>query len=54
MLACLDTGSGEIHVDEAVRIKAHGCIDRMLSFVAQNPSAIAKPAQGFVRHIGAA
>jgi quinolinate synthase len=54
VLACLEQGSGEIHVDEATRLKAHGCIDRMLDFVARNPAAIAKPAQGFVPNIGAA
>jgi quinolinate synthase len=54
VLACLEQGSGEIHVDEATRVKAHGCIDRMLDFVARNPNAITKPAQGFVPHIGAA
>jgi quinolinate synthase len=54
VLACLEQGTGEIHVEEAIRAKAHGCIDRMLSFVAQNPAAIAKPAQGFVPNIGAA
>jgi quinolinate synthase len=54
VLACLEQGSGEIHVDEPTRIKAHGCIDRMLDFVARNPSAITKPAQGFVPNVGAA
>ena len=54
VLDCLEQGTGEITVDEAIRAKAHGCIDRMLDFVAQNPAAITKPAQGFVPHIGAA
>ena len=54
VLACLEQGTGEITVDEGIRVKAHGCIDRMLSFVAQNPAAINKPAQGFVPNIGAA
>ena len=54
VLSCLEQGTGEILVDEAIRAKAHGCIDRMLSFVANNPAAIAKPAQGFVPNIGAA
>ena len=54
VLACLEQGTGEIQVDEATRVKAHGCIDRMLDFVARNPNAISKPAQGFVPHIGAA
>ncbi|HEX5313217.1 quinolinate synthase NadA [Aquabacterium sp.] len=54
VLACLEQGTGEITVEEAIRVKAHNCIDRMLSFVAQNPAAITKPAQGFVRNIGAA
>jgi len=54
VLSCLEAGTGEIHVDEPTRLKAHGCIDRMLDFVALNPSAITKPAQGFVPNVGAA
>ena len=54
VLDCLTQGVGEIAVPEDIRIKAHGCIDRMLAFVAQHPAAITKPAQGFVPHIGAA
>jgi len=54
VLDCLEKGVGEITVDEAIRLKAHGCIDRMLAFVAQNPAAIAQPAQGFVPNVGAA
>ena len=54
VLDCLEKGVGEITVDEAIRVKAHGCIDRMLDFVAKNPSAITKPAQGFVPNVGAA
>ena len=54
VLDCLEKGVGEITVDEATRVKAHGCIDRMLDFVAKNPSAITKPAQGFVPNIGSA
>jgi len=49
--ACLSNGSGEIFVDEPIRSQAHGCIDRMLAFVAQNPSAIAKPAQAGSPHV---
>lgn len=54
VLSCLEQGTGEISVDEAIRVKAKGCIDRMLDFVAQNPASITKPAQGFVPNIGAA
>jgi quinolinate synthase len=54
VLACLEQGTGEIQVPEDIRVKAHGCIDRMLDFVARNPAAIAKPAQGFVPNIGSA
>ncbi len=54
VLSCLEHGTGEILVDEAIRVKAHGCIDRMLDFVAHHPAAIAKPAQGFVPNVGAA
>jgi quinolinate synthase len=54
VLACLETGSGEIHVAEPVRSQALGCIDRMLDFVRQNPSSTATPKGGFVRNVGAA
>lgn len=49
---CLEKGSGEIHVEEAIRTKALGCIDRMLDFVKRNPASVHKP--GFVKGIGAA
>lgn len=51
---CLEQGSGEIHVQEPVRSRAAGCIERMLDFVARNPQALAAPQGGFVRNIGAA
>jgi quinolinate synthase len=54
VVSCLQTGSGEIAVPEPTRSQALGCIERMLDFVAGNPAAIAKPAQGFVPGIGAA
>jgi quinolinate synthase len=54
VVACLQTGRGEIQVDEPVRSKALGCIDRMLDFVKKNPASIAKPQAGFVRNVGAA
>ena len=52
VIDCLDTGCGEITVDEPVRSQALGCIDRMLAFVQANPAAVQKP--GFVPNIGAA
>jgi quinolinate synthase len=57
VLDCLERGSGQVDVDEAIRIKAKGCIDRMLDFVAANPAAIVKGPQqapGFAPNIGAA
>jgi quinolinate synthase len=54
VLECLERGHGEITVEEPVRSQALGCIDRMLDFVKRNPSAVAQPRAGFVRHIGAA
>jgi len=54
VLDCLEQGVGEISVEEGIRAKAHGCIDRMLDFVARNPAALSKPAQGLVPNIGAA
>jgi quinolinate synthase len=53
VLACLEHGSGEVSVAEPVRAQALGCIQRMLDFVAANPSAIARPASGFVAGMGA-
>ena len=32
---------GEIRLDEPTRLKALGCIERMLEFVARNPASIA-------------
>ena len=55
ILACLDSGAGEITVPEGVRMKAQSCIERMLSFTAgtaTTPSPTS-PA-GLVPHIGAA
>ncbi len=52
--ACLETGSGEIQLEENIRAKAAGCIERMLDFVTKNPASITTPQQGFVRNTGAA
>ena len=54
LVACLETGGGEIQVPEPIRGQALGCIERMLAFVAANPSAIAQPQRGFVAHLGSA
>jgi quinolinate synthase len=55
LIGCLETGRGEIEVPEPTRAQALGCIDRMLAFVAANPSSIAQPqVGGFVRNIGSA
>lgn len=52
VVACLENGQGEIHVDEPIRTQALGCIDRMLQFVKQNPAVTQKP--GLVPNVGAA
>lgn len=54
VLACLEHGRGEVHVEEPVRRRALGCIERMLDFVAAHPASVATPQRGFVRNIGAA
>jgi quinolinate synthase len=46
VLACLEQGQGEIHVPEPVRVRAAGCIERMLDFVKANPAALATPQRG--------
>jgi quinolinate synthase len=52
VVQALETGSGEIFVDEPVRAKALGCIERMLDFTAKHPGSITKT--GLVKNIGAA
>jgi quinolinate synthase len=56
LVDCLESGSGEVQVDEPVRALALGCIDRMLDFVAARPAGVtaAQPKAGFVANIGAA
>ncbi len=50
LVDCLESGQPEIHVDEGIRVKAQGCINRMLDFVAARKSAAA----GMTPGIGAA
>ncbi|CAM3863996.1 quinolinate synthase NadA [Roseateles saccharophilus] len=50
LVDCLESGSPEIHVDESIRVKAQGCIKRMLDFVAARNSQAA----GMTPGIGAA
>ena len=51
---CLAHGQGEITVAPQTAAQAVRCIDRMLAFVAANPSALAPRVQGLVPGIGAA
>jgi quinolinate synthase len=53
----LDRGQGEITLDEDIRARAQGCIQRMLDFTAAQAGAAAgatPPASGFVPKNGAA
>ena len=52
VVQCLETGHGEVRVDEPVRSQALGCIERMLGFVAQHPASTQH--RGLVAHLGAA
>jgi quinolinate synthase len=54
VLACLEHGSGEITLPEAVRVRALGCIERMLDHVRQHPASLAPTQGGFTRGVGAA
>jgi len=47
---CLETGRGEITLDERVRARALGCIARMLAFVEHGPAGVRGP----VPHLGVA
>ena len=50
LVDCLESGEPQIHVDEDIRVKAQGCINRMLDFVAARKTAAA----GMTPGIGAA
>ena len=54
ILDCLENASGEIFIEENVRVKALGCIERMLDFTQNHPDLLAKAQHGFVKNIGAA
>ena len=54
LLSCLENGAGEITVEEAIRVKAQACIERMLDFTKNNPELLARAQHGFVKNIGAA
>ena len=54
ILNCLENSTGEILVDEGIRVKALGCIERMLDFTKNHPDLLAKAQHGFVKNIGAA
>jgi quinolinate synthase len=40
LAAVLESGRNEVHVDPEIGVKAHGCIDRMLSFAAQRKASV--------------
>ena len=54
VIDCLERGRGEVSVPEATRVRALGCIERMLAFVAANPASVVAPSHGFVPHLGSA
>ena len=54
LVDCLESGQPEIQVDEAIRVKAQGCITRMLDFVAARKTAAAGMTPGLIPGIGAA
>ncbi len=54
ILDCLLNQSGEILIEETIRVQAITCIEKMLSFTASHPKLLAKAQHGFVKNIGAA
>ncbi|MBE0549907.1 MAG: quinolinate synthase NadA [Rubrivivax sp.] len=54
VVACLETGSGEVLVPEPVRSQALRCIERMLDYVKAHPGSLALPKSGFVPNVGVA
>jgi len=53
VLACLTTGSGEIHVDSEVSRRAITSIERMLDFTSQSAKATNQPVAGLIANLGA-
>jgi quinolinate synthase len=54
ILDCLEKQTGEILIEETIRTKALGCIERMLSFTSAHPELLEKAQHGFIKNIGAA
>ncbi len=54
LVDCLERGTGEIFVEEAIRVEAKSCIDRMLDFTAKLKAKQAAAAGAMVPGIGAA
>jgi quinolinate synthase len=54
VIDCLERGSGEIVVPEAVRSRALVPVERMLAFVEANPASLAAAYRGHVPHLGSA
>jgi quinolinate synthase len=54
ILNCLENASGEIFIEEGIRVQALDCIERMLDFTQNHPDLLAKAQHGFVKNIGAA
>ncbi|PZP36536.1 MAG: quinolinate synthase [Roseateles depolymerans] len=54
LVDCLESGEPQIQVDEALRVKAQACINRMLDFTAARRPPAAAPTSGFTPGIGAA
>ncbi|WP_415077926.1 hypothetical protein [Polynucleobacter necessarius] len=52
-MSCLENASGEIFIDEPIRLQALSCIERMLDFTKNHPELLAKAQHGFVNNIGA-
>jgi quinolinate synthase len=51
---CLQNLSGEIYIEETIRIKASHCIERMLTFTQNNSKLLAQAQHGFIHNIGVA
>ena len=54
VIQALESGRGEVTVPEPIRVRALGCIERMLDFTAAHKADLQRSADGFVSHQGAA
>jgi quinolinate synthase len=54
VIGALELGIGEVRVPEETRVRALGCIERMLDYVAAHPESVVAAYRGHVPNLGSA